>query len=92
MFLHLAAETVSSNNNVALVCSPPPTKRCVERSVTDLTPARDLDLVNRRGHSEDGQDYWQFKEITTHAKMIPAFSINRFRLVSMFQEKARNDS
>jgi len=27
----------------------------------DLTPARDLDLVNRRGHSEDGQ----FKEIST---------------------------
>jgi hypothetical protein len=31
----------------------------------DLTPARDLDLVNRRGHSEDGQDYWEFKEIPT---------------------------
>jgi len=29
----------------------------------DMTPARDLDLVNRRGHSEDGQDYWQFKKI-----------------------------
>jgi hypothetical protein len=27
----------------------------------DVTPVRDLDLVNRRGHSEDGQ----FKEIPT---------------------------